>query len=205
MAPGMSRAAPSRCNPSSRATFRTATTSGSRPRQPTGPPVRWPSPRNSPAGLSLDGFSWRLCDFARAAFLGKESVSPFEHRNQKTNLGIDFRRVCYGLRDFFPEKDPIAFAKTVDRHFQPPFGGAHFARELGVGNFGLTEKENLELLEIIQAAVLGELVPEARDGPVEQHDGPAAFEDMFRRGVVQRFEPVPFLAGSDFKRQNGPS
>ena len=27
---------------------------------------------------------------------------------------------------------------------------------------------------------------------------------MFGRFIVQRFEPVPFLAGVDFKLQNGP-
>ena len=58
----------------------------------------------------------------------KESVSTFERRKQKTDFGIDFSRVCYGLRDFSQEKDSIAFAKTVDRDFQPPFGGAPISR-----------------------------------------------------------------------------
>jgi hypothetical protein len=67
------------------------------------------------------------------------SVSTFERRKQETDFGIDFRRVCYGLRDFSQEKDSIAFAKTMDRDSQPSFGDANIACELGAGRFGLTE------------------------------------------------------------------
>ena len=57
-------------------------------------------------------------------------ASPFEYRKQKPDLGIDFRRICYGLSDFPQDKGSIAFAKTVDCYFQRPFGGAHLACEL---------------------------------------------------------------------------
>src|SRR4029077_19750828 len=88
---------------------------------------------------------------------------------------------------------------------QASFTGAHFEREFGVWYFGLAEQEKLQLVEIFEAAVPDKLSLEAPEHPVHQGDCPVSFEDMFRRFVVEWFEAVTFLAGGDFKRQNGAS
>jgi hypothetical protein len=119
------------------------------------------------------------------------------------NLGVDLRRVCHGLSDFSPKENSIALAKAVDCDLQGSFGGAQLAGEFTVRNFALTEEENLEPFEVARTAVLRELVPESRDGAIEQREGPTAFEDAFRRIAIERFEPVPLLAGGDLKGQNG--
>jgi hypothetical protein len=85
---------------------------------------------------------------------------------------------------------------------QRPFGGVHFASQCGIRRVGLAEKEHLQPFEMLQAAVMHELVAQFLHDSVKQRKRPAPFEDPLRRFLVSRLALVAVFARREFKRHH---
>jgi hypothetical protein len=85
---------------------------------------------------------------------------------------------------------------------QRPFGGVHFASQCGIRRVGLAEKEHLQPFEMLQAAVMLELVAQFLHDSVKQRKRPAPFEDPLRRLIVRRLALVALFARREFERDN---
>src|SRR5215475_14752768 len=66
----------------------------------------------------------------------------------------------------------------------------------------MPEKEHLQPLEMLRAAVMHELVPQFLYDSVEHRKGPAPFEDPLRRLIVRRLSLVALFSGREFKRHD---
>ena len=73
------------------------------------------------------------------------------------------------------------------------------------GVVGLPEKEHLQPIEMLQAAVMHELVAQFLHDSIEHRKRPAPLEDPLRRLVVRRLALVTLFAGRDFKGQHVPA
>src|SRR5437667_2754552 len=69
----------------------------------------------------------------------------------------------------------------------------------------MPEKEHLQPLEMLRAAVTHELVPQFLDDSVENRERPAPFEHPLRSLIVRRLALVPLFARREFERDNRPA
>src|SRR6185437_3541565 len=104
-----------------------------------------------------------------------------QHGSQKPEFRFYFCGIGHGIRDFLSKEFAIPLAKPVNRDFERPLGGVHFVRQRGIRRVGLTEKEHLQPLEVLRAAVLHELVPQSLNDPVEHRKRPAPLEHSLGR------------------------
>src|SRR5215510_14951396 len=69
----------------------------------------------------------------------------------------------------------------------------------------MPEKEHLQPLEMLGAAVTHELVPQFLHDSVEHRKRPAPFEQPLRGFIVRRLALVAFFAKREFKGHNRPA
>src|SRR5581483_5755789 len=117
-------------------------------------------------------------------------------------LRFHLARIGHGIRDLLPKEFAVSLAKPVNGHFQCPLRRVQFLRQCGIRRVGLPEKENLQTLEMLGAAVLDELAPQSFHDAIEHRKRPAALEDPLGRLIMGRLASVSLFARREFKRRN---
>ena len=98
------------------------------------------------------------------------------------------------IGDFLAKEFAIPLAKPVNRNFERSLRGVHFASQRGVRRIGMPEKEHLQPLEMLRAAVMHELVAQPLHDSLQHRKSPAPFEDPLRRLIVRRLALVALFA-----------
>src|SRR5262249_4473049 len=96
----------------------------------------------------------------------------------------------------------IPLPKPVNGYLQRSLRRVQFLSKCGVRRVGLPEKENLQVLEMIRAAVLNEFVPQSLHDSIEHQKRPTAFEDPLGCLVMSRLVLIALSAGREVKRHN---
>src|ERR1035438_10004008 len=133
---------------------------------------------------------------------GGRPLLPRQHGRQKPEFGLHFGGIGHSIGDFLAKEFAIPLAKPVNGHLERSFRRVHFACQRGIRRVRLPEKEHLQPFEMLQVAVMHELVPQFLHDPVKHRERPTPLENPLRRFIVRRLALVALFAGREFKWYN---
>src|SRR6516162_6422857 len=140
----------------------------------------------------------RPCSLSRA-------LLPRKHRRQKAEFRFHFGGIGHSIRYLLAEEFAVALAKPVNSHFERSLRGVHFAGQSSIRRAIIAEKEHLQSLEMVRAAVLDEFVAQRCDDSIEHRNRPTPFEDPLRSLIMSRLALVSLFAGREFQRHKPPT
>ena len=110
-------------------------------------------------------------------------------------------RSADGGGDFRAEELAVTLAEAVNPAFEGALRDAELGGQHGVGDVGLADEVNLELVKVVQPAVTDKVLTKVVDDPVEDGTGPAALEDALRRLAVGGLAKIAVLGIVERKRK----